>query len=105
MDDGYPHLVIHDADEQELRDGTAGFRCRCELRSATGRSRLCMATADQRVTVLCRTCGSRTFIICPHGCLATLFESVTGIEGYVTCYCGKWAPGHEIVAVMALRSV
>ncbi len=64
-----------------------------------------MAVADQRLTVICRTCGLRTFAICADACLVNLFESVAGLDGCATCYCSKRARGHEIVAIMSLTSV
>lgn len=64
-----------------------------------------MASADQRLTVICRTCGLRTFTICADACVAPLFESVASLDGCATCYCSKRAPGHEIVAIMSLTSI
>lgn len=103
MDDWCGYLVVHDADDCELGDGTRWFQCQCEVHSADGLSGLCMAFADHRVTVICRTCGLRTLTICADACLATLFESVASL-GCATCYCSKRAPGHEIVAIMSLTS-
>lgn len=63
-----------------------------------------MAVADHRLTVICRTCGLRTFTICANACLVNLFESVADLDGSATCYCSKRAPGHEIVAILSLAS-
>lgn len=105
MDDWCGHLLVHDADEYELGDGTPWLQCQSELHGADGLSGLCMRFADHQVTVICRTCGLRTFTICADACLATVFESVASVDGCATCYCSKRAPGHEIVAIMSLTSM
>lgn len=105
MDDCCVNLVVQDADEQELQDGTPGFQCQCELHRPGGLSGLCMAVSDQRLTAICRTCGLRTFTICVDACLVTLIESVAGFDGSPTCYCSKRVPGHEVVAIMSLTSI
>ena len=104
MDDWRGHLVVHEAEEFELKDGTTYFQCQVEVHGDDGLSGLCMGVADQRATIICRTCGLRTFTVCANGCLMILFVAVANLDSCVTCYCEQRSPGHEVVAIMSLSA-